>query len=542
MTRTLRGIRTFLSRFARLALVATVLTWTTAWAEVPIPSFELERLQLNPGAGASLLLGTGEILPAGSLRLSLVSHFEKNPFLLYRNGTRSEAVVGQRATVHLMAAYAPTKWLQLDAQLPIVVFQGGDAQGSTSPDRAGLSTPTLSARIGLLAQRDAAPVDLALQLDTGLPLGAGAAFTRDPGFRLMPRVMVGRTLDWLRVGLNAALLARPFVRLGNGENITGSIGSELALGAVLATTGEGLRGELNLLGSVPLTGGSRTLEVLAGARMPLSASLEAFALGGVGLGTVPGTPTWRMLAGIAFKLPEPFARRSEPAPREHSKDESAGTPKGMMDTDGDGVRNDADKCPNEYGPVELGGCPLKDADNDGVIDAKDACPALAGLVELRGCPAKDTDGDTVADHLDNCPNAWGPVANQGCPANRKQWVIIRKEKLELKQKVFFATNQAKIQRKSFELLNQVASVLLEHPEIGKVAIEGHTDNVGTAARNRQLSLARANAVLTYLIDQGVSPSRLDAQGYGPDRPIESNATAQGREVNRRVEFFTQYAQ
>jgi outer membrane protein OmpA-like peptidoglycan-associated protein len=88
---------------------------------------------------------------------------------------------------------------------------------------------------------------------------------------------------------------------------------------------------------------------------------------------------------------------------------------------------------------------------------------------------------------------------------------------------------------SFGLLDDVARVLNAHPEIS-IVIEGHTDDTGNAQRNREVSQARAEAVRDYLIKKGVAPRRLQAKGYGPDRPIAPNATAPGRAKNRRVEF------
>jgi outer membrane protein OmpA-like peptidoglycan-associated protein len=180
---------------------------------------------------------------------------------------------------------------------------------------------------------------------------------------------------------------------------------------------------------------------------------------------------------------------------------------------------------------------VKDADQDGIEDAADRCPAEAGLTELRGCPAKDSDGDGLADHLDNCPAEKGVADNQGCPVQQKQLVAIQKGKLEIKEQVFFATGKSIIQPRSFKMLDQVAKVLGQHPEVEKVIIEGHTDNRGNAESNRKLSQARAEAVARYLQKKGVAAVRLEAKGFGPDRSLASNDTEKGRATNRRVEFI-----
>lgn len=101
-----------------------------------------------------------------------------------------------------------------------------------------------------------------------------------------------------------------------------------------------------------------------------------------------------------------------------NKDKCPTTPglakyKGCPDTDGDGIIDSQDACPQEAGTESTQGCP--DKDGDGVPDKDDACPNAAGSPEQQGCP--DTDGDGVFDHLDQCPKQAGPASNQGCPLN-----------------------------------------------------------------------------------------------------------------------------
>jgi outer membrane protein OmpA-like peptidoglycan-associated protein len=214
---------------------------------------------------------------------------------------------------------------------------------------------------------------------------------------------------------------------------------------------------------------------------------------------------------------------------------------GCPDTDKDGLQDTEDKCPTEAGPKERQGCPVKDADNDGILDEQDSCPTQAGIPELKGCPAKDTDSDTVSDHVDNCINQAGPADNQGCPAEQKQLVVIKQDRIEIKDKVYFDTSQATIQARSHTLLDQMARVISEHPEIVKVIIEGHTDDRGPADFNRTLSQQRADAVRDYLVKKGVATERFETKGFGPDRPVQPNTTSEGRAANRRVDFLTRYA-
>jgi OOP family OmpA-OmpF porin len=204
----------------------------------------------------------------------------------------------------------------------------------------------------------------------------------------------------------------------------------------------------------------------------------------------------------------------------------------VVDADGDGVPDADDQCPTVVGSKANKGCPVVDADGDGVADDKDACPKVAGPADSRGCP--DSDGDGVADDLDVCPAVPGDKDNRGCP-RYKQVVAKYDEKLEISQKVFFAFDKAVILPKSFDLLDEVARVLSDAPGF-KVRIEGHTDATGQEKHNHELSENRALAVRDFLIDKGVDPKRLDARGFGSSEPLDSNATADGREKNRRVEF------
>ncbi|MBL4632251.1 MAG: OmpA family protein, partial [Kofleriaceae bacterium] len=104
-------------------------------------------------------------------------------------------------------------------------------------------------------------------------------------------------------------------------------------------------------------------------------------------------------------------------------------------------------------------------------------------------------------------------------------------------RVFFKTSKARILRRSYPLLDNVAAVLINHLEIKMIEVQGHTDDRGDDAKNQALSQRRADAVLKYLVRKGkVDASRLRATGFGESKPVEDNANAEGREANRRVEF------
>jgi len=213
------------------------------------------------------------------------------------------------------------------------------------------------------------------------------------------------------------------------------------------------------------------------------------------------------------------------------------------DNDKDGIADVKDKCPLEPedkdGFQDEDGCPDPDNDTDGIADANDKCPNdpedRDGFEDEDGCPDPDNDKDGVLDVADKCPNDPGPPENNGCP-KKYEHIVVTQEKIELKQKIFFDTDKSTIQPRSYGLLDEIASVLRGRASM-TVRIEGHTDSRGTRKHNLALSQARAGSVRQHLIGLGIDPARMEAQGYGPDQPIETNKTAAGREKNRRVEFF-----
>ena len=182
----------------------------------------------------------------------------------------------------------------------------------------------------------------------------------------------------------------------------------------------------------------------------------------------------------------------------------------------------------------------KDTDGDAIIDNADRCPFDAedwdGFLEEDGCPDVDNDNDGITDQLDGCPNNPGIAPNSGCPRIFSK-VEVKQDRIEIKQQIFFRTGKAIIEGKeSQEILDQVAQALQDHPEIKEVLIEGHTDSAGSDSFNRKLSFDRAQAVKKSLIKLGVAVDRLQAEGFGSSKPVASNATKKGRELNRRTEF------
>ena len=231
---------------------------------------------------------------------------------------------------------------------------------------------------------------------------------------------------------------------------------------------------------------------------------------------------------------------------------------GCPDADGDGVKDSDDACPEVAGLAALNGCP--DQDGDGIADKDDACPTAAGTKAMNGCP--DADGDGVADNKDKCVNEAGPAANGGCPwpdtdkdgildkddkcpneagvaSNNGCPEIIKKEaekKIgEFARAIYFNSGRTSFRPGVTGKLDLIVGIMKEYPR-ANFSIEGHTDSQGRATTNKRLSEKRAKAVLDYLAKNGVAANRLTSQGFGEDYPIADNKTRKGRAENRRVEI------
>ncbi|MBN1758992.1 MAG: OmpA family protein [Chitinispirillaceae bacterium] len=210
----------------------------------------------------------------------------------------------------------------------------------------------------------------------------------------------------------------------------------------------------------------------------------------------------------------------------------------ILDADNDGINDDVDRCINDPedldGFSDTDGCPDPDNDNDGIVDTKDTCPDKAedsdGFEDSDGCPDFDNDSDGIPDSSDKCPTLKGIPENDGCPKTEE----IKRGKLIL-EGVNFESGKAVLTPGSYTTLNRVRESLAEWENV-RCEIRGHTDNIGSEELNLRLSKARAEAVMEYLVRNGIEPSRLRAIGLGESAPVANNRTAEGRAMNRRVEL------
>jgi outer membrane protein OmpA-like peptidoglycan-associated protein len=312
------------------------------------------------------------------------------------------------------------------------------------------------------------------------------------------------------------------------------------------TAQTGLQPDDHIIGHTFLTSQNTPVEWQAEGRMrlPKVGFLDPWFVGaGVGsrLSDGYGGPDFRIVGLVGMYLPI-----VDTTPKSPARDKvRVSIHESMKDTDGDGIPDDIDACPNEpedhKDPDPNDGCPAPaDRDGDGIPDQFDKCPDQPedkdGIDDQDGCPEYDADNDGIPDTKDACPKEPGqpdpdPKKN-GCP----KFIHLEGSQVRVLQQVHFQTGSATILPDSFPMLQEIVLLLKANPDIKRMRIEGHTDNRGNADMNLDLSKRRAASVRQWLVDHGTESGRLESEGYGLTRPIASNDSDEGRALNRRVEF------
>lgn len=521
------------------------------------PEVALDRLE--PAPAGDVLIATPDFDAQGhrELDVSLLLNYAHEPLALNlerTDGTSQRTVlVDHELLAHLGAAFVLSNAVVFDAALPAVLSQGGDEGRAGkvtlgNPKGADVGDLRLGARLALLEQKGFVPgaaftTQLWFPTATGVYAGsrnvrasAGVAFGTDYS-RFLWRLHVGA-----RYREASGVYAGTF-----GSEAFSSFGLGYRVGK--ATFGGELLAATSMDATAGWFGGNTShLEALLSASYELG-PVRALVAGGPGLTRGAGTPAYRVLLGVngSFELgpsgkggagsDRPTAAK-EPAPP--SDGSASGSHVAPSDRDRDGLPDAVDQCPDEPGEPDAArpGCP-PDRDGDGIADAVDHCPDEPGVKSAdptrHGCPP-DRDEDGIADALDACPEEKGektsdPKTN-GCPTA----VRVVGKQIVIMEQVNFATGSDVLVSESFRVLQQVAGVLGDHPEIARLAVDGHTDNVGQDKANLALSRRRAIAVVRWLVEHGVDERRLEARGFGARQPIAEVNTKEGRAKNRRVEF------
>jgi OmpA-OmpF porin, OOP family len=507
----------------------------------------------------------------GRFAFGVVGDWAHKPLVTYDgNGNELDAVVRNQLFVNLGGSVILADRLRIGANLPVLLFQDGTTStvnGLTYRAQQGANIG--DARLGLdvrLFGEYGDPATLAVGGQLFLPTGSRAAFSGDGKVRFVPRVALAGDISIFAYSARVGLALR-----GQRQDFAGqAFGTDLQLGV---TAGLRLLDKALLIGpelwaaTVVSDGGDglferRTTPVEGVLGAHYFAGAWRFGVGaGPGFTTGVGSPAVRVLASVEW-----FPPIEAPAPPVDSDRDGIldggdacpdvagvatndpathGCPAVIVraDADRDGIFDDEDACVDVAGVANNDktkhGCPL-DSDGDGILDGDDACVSEPGVANddktKHGCPQpKDRDGDGILDADDACPDQAGPadtdLTKHGCPR-----VQITESRVVILDRIEFDTNKATIRPESDEILQAVFRVLSENPQLERVRVEGHTDNRGSRAHNVDLSQRRARSVVEWLVGKGIPAARLLSAGFGPDRPVDSNDTDNGRQNNRRVEF------
>jgi outer membrane protein OmpA-like peptidoglycan-associated protein len=492
------------SRSSLILVMAGILGTGSAQAQIA-DGFALDRY--DPSERGSDWFDGDSLDMRGDLRggLGIVGDYGYRPLVLYRHGKDSVPIIKHQLFTHVGGTLILWNRLRLGMNFPLLLINTGDnarVGGTLYSASGGVKAGDLrfGADIRLVGEYRE-PFSLAIGVKAHLPTGNVKAYASDGKVRLEPRILaagdIGPFVYAARISFNYRAL--------HGQVTGDPFGNEIGFGA---SAGVRIFDDLLVIG--PELFGATVVQKSSGVFGKMTAPLELVFSGKFriaqtfigGLGVGPGltrgygAPALRLLASFEWF---PDVEKPEPV-----------------------------QAP-------------KDRDNDGIVDSQDACPDEPGLKsddpKKNGCPApKDTDGDGVADTEDACPDQAGeknddPKKN-GCPS-----VVMTDEQIEVNERIEFDTNKATLRPESNKILTRVLNVILAHPEITKLSIGGHTDNVGTPRYNKKLSARRAAAVVRWLVKHGVAKSRLRAESFGQNKPVGDNNTESGRQNNRRVDFL-----
>ncbi|WP_253910537.1 Ig-like domain-containing protein [Pyxidicoccus fallax] len=558
------------------ALVAPV---AEAQVTAPTASQAIDVQQYKPGPSVHDILGvhSARVQPHLGWNVGLSLNYADKPlnFLDPRQDRFITALVRSQVGLDLMGAVGLFDRLELGVVLP-VTLQDSDPAPQVDPSfsqgvgSGGIGDLRLVPKARLIDGED---FGLALAVPVVLPTGGASDFLGGSGVGVQPR-LVAEYGQRFRLAANVGVDFRKQQQLRNlttGNAFTYGVGAEVPFTV----------GELPLAAAATVVGAlnldeqdteERPLELLAALKYRSLGGLSAHVGAGPGLTRGYGTPGFRVLAGLSYSPAPSRQPKAEPAapvdtdndgivdgndpcptePEDKDGFEDAdGCPD--VDNDQDGILDGSDQCVNQpetqNGHQDADGCPDTepapvDTDGDGLLDPNDGCPRVAedkdGFEDADGCPELDNDRDGIADTADKCPNEPevinGVQDTDGCPDKGKVKVQVDGERILILEKVYFATSKDIILARSFPLLKQVAAVLRANPQVELLRIEGHTDNQGSDAKNLDLSKRRAANVRAFLIKEGIAANRLESEGYGETKPVDTNKTAAGRENNRRVEF------
>lgn len=486
--------RTLLS--AAFAVVTTSIAFDAAAQRQE--GFGLNRFEPAERGSQLFVVDTLDLRGHGRPAIGATFDYGYKPLVLYEidGTTERAAIVRHQLFAHLGGSVVLWDRLRLGLNIPVALYQDGDPTQTFKPaDKPAFGDIRLAADVRVAGTKTD-PITFAVGIRGWLPTGQRSQFTGDGGPRIGPHAMIAGDLGIVTYGAKLGAVVRtPEQTAFAGSNV----GSELVMngGVGLKTTDNRFVIGPELYATSAFSGSSffktrgTPVEWILGAHYDATPGLRIGGGAGGGLTQGYGAPVVRVLFSLEWA--PPFEEPKPPPPPPPPPEPPPPPPP---------VEPPPPPPPEPPPPPP----PPPDTDGDGILDTEDACPQSPG------------------------PRNPDPKKN-GCPL-----VVVTEKEIKITEQVKFKFNSAEILKESDEILGAVKTVLEAHPEIVKLRVEGHTDNVGSADYNKQLSGRRAASVTKWLTDHGIKKERLASQGFGKDEPIDTNETEAGRANNRRVAF------
>ncbi|MGE3457018.1 MAG: OmpA family protein [Kofleriaceae bacterium] len=446
---------------------------------------------LNTDSIRTNLIGEGGVavsntdtLAAGAIRISTMGDFSDDPLELRdENGDRAAGLVDSVTSMALRVAIGLPKNFEVSALAPFVLDQ---QVGDMASSARGIGD------VGVAAKWSARPgrrVGFALATEVIFPTGDEGSMAGDGTVGAQIQAMGDVALGPLRVGGMAGVRFR-----GDEASFQdASVGNQALWGAIADW---GIAARLNLVGevhgAVGIDSSESPVEALGGLRYSFG-SWMAVAGGGAALSSSVGAPEWRAFLGGAVTL---------------------------------GGREEPRHAPVRFLPVD----PPDERVEERTAPADSVAPPIPVIT--------DADGDGLDDDDDKCKSEPetrnGFDDDDGCPDTSPAYVFTKDAPLVF-HNILFDTGKYRILPESYPVLDEIATSLTAQPKI-RVRIDGHTDARGTAQANLALSQQRALAISNYLVAAGIDAARVEYEGFGESRPVDTNNTATGQQNNRRVEL------
>ena len=528
--------------------------------------FDLQQFHPIPNtAGNFFDAASADVASHMSWSGMLLFNYGNNPLVRRDDeGESLESLVRHHGTAHLLLSLGIADRAELGLDIPVVVLQSGTGMvgTATSPGDAGagIGDLRLVPKVQLFSNRESegdSGIAFALLVDTYLPTGNGEML-QGGDFRIGPRVAFDADFGGPKLGVNVGYLYRSAEVLENLEvrdTVGWNLAFELPVVDDLVATTE-IFGRLTP-GAAEMSREQSPTEALVGMKYYRD-GLQLVGGAGAGLVSGYGTPRARLFAGVGWSPPVAAVEELEPEPQCRPETVEADCTDVPPPSCVDGaVESHVATCEEGQCSYAATQTPCDSGTRCEEVDGTATCVAIPecdGDDQCTDVPEPTCEEDVLTTYAGQCVEGschyegtqtrceedYECGLRAGTPACVERTDLVEvdeeRERIEIGEVVYFEVNSHEIAARSHRLLDQVATVLRDNPQLVRVRIEGHTDSTGSRDYNLDLSQRRAESVRAYLIGQDVAGERLDARGFGPDRPVEDNATEEGRAANRRVEF------